>query len=86
MLVIEDTLTANWPRNVDCTKCKSTLRVDLNDLSLDSWKISGHHFDGSAVCQDLITFECPVCGTRANGNTVDPDEVPAEVRRTLAAV
>lgn len=81
--VLDDALASAWPLTVKCRGCKSKLCVALSDLRHGSWKVSGHHFDGSAVCEDKYTFSCPVCGLEANGNEVAEDRVPLETRKAL---
>jgi hypothetical protein len=81
--VVRDRLREIWPLDVNCAKCQSDLKIELTDLRYGGWKVSGYHFDGTAVIKYLYTFRCPCCGTEANGNEVDPHAIPDEVRQTL---
>ena len=80
MEVIKDTLAERWPLKYTCPHCKSNLIAQLSDLDYDSWKVSGYHFDGSAVCKMMYTVHCPACG--ANG-VIDEDIIPLAERRRL---
>lgn len=53
-----------WEYKTKCDQCKSKVWFYMEDLERDSWKVSGYHFDGTAVCKDLYSAICPTCENR----------------------
>jgi transcription elongation factor Elf1 len=72
-----------WPRTCDCARCGSTLEVELEDVNYDEWKVSGYHFDGSAVSKWMYTFKCAACGHEASGNELLEANISLEHRKQI---
>lgn len=51
----------HFHRIITCEKCESKTQYNKNDLERDRFKISGYHFDGTAVCESRYFLTCPVC-------------------------
>lgn len=83
MKILKRPSNQNWPKKIECAKCRALLEIDLNDLDYDSWVVSGYHFDGSAVSKWKYTFKCMACGHWANGNEISEDEIPLEHRDNI---
>jgi hypothetical protein len=49
------------PIHTDCPKCKCVLEIEHDDWEVDSFKVSGYHFDGTAVCKDRWYVNCVNC-------------------------
>ena len=76
MKVLEKGPQPKWPRKVKCKRCKAKLELALEDVDYDSWKVSGYHFNGTAVSEWKYTFRCPECGHDGNGNEIPESEIP----------
>lgn len=49
------------PVQKTCKKCSTVVEVEEVDWETDCFKVSGYHFDGTAVSKDLRYVYCPYC-------------------------
>lgn len=52
---------SDWHQEHVCM-CGTHFEFNLDDLDYAEWKVSGYHFDGTAVCEWRLTVNCPGCG------------------------
>jgi hypothetical protein len=50
-----------WTHQFCCGRCGTVAIAAAGDLEADEFKISGHHFDGTAVCARRLYLVCPTC-------------------------
>lgn len=52
---------SEWSVEIECRSCGYTYKYEARDVWVDSFKVSGYHFDGSAVCKDKAYVKCGNC-------------------------
>ena len=48
-----------WSARFTCRRCGTEFRADQGDLQVDGFKVSGAHWNGTAVCVDKFFVQCP---------------------------
>lgn len=78
---------SDWVYPFRCDKCGTEAIGDANDLHTASFKVSGYHFAGTAVCEDKFYFLCPnpICGDFTYV-FVDTDQIPTGLRLQTRAL
>ena len=50
-----------WKDRLRCGHCKTRFEVVAADIEKDKFKVSGYHFNGTAVIKLRFYALCPVC-------------------------
>jgi len=62
-----------WEQQFTCFRCVTVFLANQDDLDYDSWKVSGYHFTGTAVCEMKLHVACPSCN---HLSPVAEDDIP----------
>lgn len=69
-----------WEQEFTCERCTTVFVAEPDDLDYDSWKVSGYHFTGTAVCEMRLYVFCPSCNVRSR---VDEESVPVLIMDSI---
>lgn len=50
-----------WITKTKCEICESEITITATDVLTAKFKVSGYHFDGSAVSEQCWYVDCPAC-------------------------
>lgn len=65
-----------WSLDWLCENCGAICRSYADDLEADEFKVSGHHFTGTAVCERKLYLICPTCKKVQFLDQVELETVP----------